>query len=485
MAGLTATGFTRKQLPQVVTSLQDRFIAVLTPLQPVGEPVDVAPQSLIGQTIGVVSQDIADLWEALEDLYNNQYPDSAFGVCLEQACLLVGVGKLGTSSSTTTLSITGDEGAAIPSGFQARNTAGIYQVNGVGAVTIGAADRVQVNVPSAGIGDDFTITINGTPYTVTAVSPTAASVAALLVTAVNGAIGTASAVATDSDPTGATLDVYATGSPISVAVSGNLDVTEIASQAPATAVTTGPIDASANTIQTIVTPAAGLLAVTNRFDGVQGVDIETEPALKQRRRSAVRGPGSASAAAVRARLPNMVPGIQQINIYENNTDVVDGDGRPAGAFEVVVVGGDDQAIANALWAMKPMGNGFFGNVSKTVLDAAGGAQTVSFSRPTQIYLWVLAAITDFDENVAYPVDGDQQIANAIATQGNLIKAGGLVVPDAFKRAIYGIPGIAAVTVTIATSATAAGPPGAYSGANLQLTATQQGKFDPARVGVTP
>ena len=70
--GLTPQGFKSKRLADIKADLENQLLAEF------GE-INLDPQSLFGQQIGVYSKVLADLWENMEDVYFSQYPNSAEG----------------------------------------------------------------------------------------------------------------------------------------------------------------------------------------------------------------------------------------------------------------------------------------------------------------------------------------------------------------------------------------------------------------------
>lgn len=75
--GLTAQGFKAKRLVDIQTDLENQLLAEF------GD-INLDPQSIFGQQIGVFSKVLADLWENMEDVYFSQYPNFAEGISLDK-----------------------------------------------------------------------------------------------------------------------------------------------------------------------------------------------------------------------------------------------------------------------------------------------------------------------------------------------------------------------------------------------------------------
>lgn len=116
MAGVTDEGFEAETVDTIKTAieqeLQTRF----------GASFNVRPTSVAGIVIGVMSQKLADLWEAAEAIYNSQYPETAFGASLDQLGLLTGTQRDPARRSEVVCGVTGTPGTIIPTGSRISNT---------------------------------------------------------------------------------------------------------------------------------------------------------------------------------------------------------------------------------------------------------------------------------------------------------------------------------------------------------------------------
>lgn len=113
--GLTPQGFNSMRLIDVKNELEDLFIAEF------GD-INLEPQSVTGQIIGIMSKVLADDWENLEDVYLSQYPNSASGISLDNVVQLNGLTRLPALQTFVIGSATGTPGTLIPSGSIARLT---------------------------------------------------------------------------------------------------------------------------------------------------------------------------------------------------------------------------------------------------------------------------------------------------------------------------------------------------------------------------
>lgn len=196
--------------------------------------------------------------------------------------------------------------------------------------------------------------------------------------------------------------------------------------------TSGPVVGLAGTITEVVTPVSGLTAVTNQTDAELGQNAETDAALRTRFRQSFRIGGGSSVEAVRATVLNL-DGVTECLVTENDSDQVDSDGRPPRSFEVVVRGGTDQEILDAIWLSKPAGITAYGvNVTGTTVDSTGAAQTVRFTRPVAVDVYIEVVYQALDDA---PVDLEGLAQTEILEFGSGFTAGQDVLPFRFVQNI--------------------------------------------------
>lgn len=227
-------------------------------------------------------------------------------------------------------------------------------------------------------------------------------------------------------PAGSLVSTSDTGDQFSTELDVTLDGAGNASVF-ANALNTGPITALAGTITEIDTPITGWSSVTNSADAQIGTNEETDVELRSRREQSVARDAQAIIDAIFAGVAN-VPGVTQTVVLENDTNVVDGNGLPPHSFQVIAVGGVDEDIADVIWLKKPAGILSFGNTTVQIIDSQGIPHDISFSRPTEIDIYVEVDLTTFPE---YPANGDELIKQAIVdyANGELIAGRGFSLAD--------------------------------------------------------
>jgi uncharacterized phage protein gp47/JayE len=216
----------------------------------------------------------------------------------------------------------------------------------------------------------------------------------------------------------------------------------------ATAQVTGPVQAIAGTLTVIETPVTGWNSVSNALDAVPGTDLETDAAFRLRRLEELAIAGRATTNAIRSQLLKIVD-VTAVVVFENDLAVVDVDGRPPKSVDIVVEGGDNDDIAEEIFDVVAAGIQTIGDITEVVTDSQGFAQTVKFSRPSLVNIWVEVDLT-INANL-FPVDGDAQVEAAIVAWGDSRGIGTDVVvhgSDSLECSIGDIPGITDVVLRV-------------------------------------
>lgn len=269
-------------------------------------------------------------------------------------------------------------------------------------------------VPSTSTGNALSnlVEINGITR-----QAASASTVTLRLTGINGTNVPAGSLASTDDGS----VTFSTDALAVIPVAGFIDVA-------ATATVTGPSPAVAGTVTIIDTPVTGWASVTNPADAVLGTDEETDTELRRRRELSVTKQAKGILETILAEVL-AVPNVEEGFIFENSTTVTDPvTGTPANSFQVVVLGGTDAAIAQAIFDEKPIGIQAFGTTTIAVIDSQGISHDISFTRPTTIPIYVTV---DTDTFTNFPADGADQIKQNIVDYANgiLVQGRGFGVAD--------------------------------------------------------
>jgi len=437
--GLTLTGFVPKTLDDIRAELEAAFKASF------GESIDLTPQSNFSQIIGVMAERYADLWAQAQGVYSAFSPSDATGVSLDNVAAITGTVREPSRPSTVTIIATGTPATVLSTG------------------------RV---VSVAGTGVRFVTTANGT---IAAVSAWASTTAYTLGTFVrNGGtqrvyVCTTAGTSAAGGPT-TTASAITDGTVVWRYVGEGTGKVEIAAESE----DDGPKVGNAFTITTIETPVAGWSSVNNLLDATLGADTETDAALRLRRAEELRTAGRAAVEAIRSAILD-VDSVTACTVFENVTDVTDGDGLPPHSVEALVQGGLDADIREALWTNTAAGIRTYGTTSGTHVDSQGISHTVQFSRPTNVNIYVVVNVTAEQQN--WPSDGADQVKAAIVAWGDAQRTGKDVVAAAIVAQTFSVVGVLDATAYIGTA------PAPGASVTVSISLRQLAVYDTSRITV--
>jgi len=474
--GVTIAGFVSKDLQTIISEIQTDFQTAF------GQDIDVSIESVSGQLIRAIAKREADLWDLAQAVYSGFNPDSASGNALDGVCANVGIYRLPAVPTTVPVILYGTVGTVILAGHLVSQSQTQKQFVITESVTIDGSNvgDAQVSV-EAHNATTYTITVNGVDYTY--LSDGTATVNEI-VAGLLSALSTATEVATTNNGDG-TFRIYASDGTtfFTLAVGTYLTISSQGAIGDYEAVIAEALSVPSATIVTIVTPISGLSSISNITTGTVGRTLETDEDLRVRRRTSLQGRGKATEEALRAGVLQNVPNVDSCFVVSNRTDATDGDGRSPHSFEVVVVGGDEQEIADIIWQYMPAGIQPVGDITKTVTDSTGASQTVKFSRPTSIYVWV-----DIEQNLyseeAFPINGATLEKDAIIAWAlENLTVGTDVIRQRLNIPIYEIPGIGNVTILLGTSVDPLTPPVSYGAVDITIGSTEIANLDQSRIAV--
>lgn len=408
--GVLSTGFAKKSVSDILAELDAELKAEIDP------NLDTTPTSLLGQLLGVFSAAVGDEWDVLEGVYSSNYPDTADGASFDGVASITGALRLEATESAATLVVTGDDATALTIGRQARvPNGGTFQT--LAGVTINLATAWAITTAYA-VGD---IRSNDAPLNIYVCTIAGTSAGA------GGPTGEGTAIVDG----GVTWRFLGDGEGFNT----------VATEATAT----GPIVGQAFTIAEIVTPVGGWASVTNQLDAEPGTNIETDAAFRLRREQLIRVTGKGTLEAIRSAVL-ATSGVTEALVFENTTLLVDSDGIPGKAFEVVVLGGTDVDIAQTIFDTKPIGIQAFGtDISELVVDSQGNSHLIEGSRADPIEMFVDVTVV-VDGN--YPLDGDAQVAQAVADLGDTLRIGGNVIYERMNCAPFEVSGVVDISVFV-------------------------------------
>ena len=456
MAGLSSTGFSVKRLNEIIASLKASAVTKFSPSLGVGDVLDTSDNSVLGRWISIVADPISELWETAQATYSAFDINQATGVALEQLCALGGVVRNTESASQARLVSRGTYGITIPTGSYVRsaNTNKVFEFQENVVLNETACSAIQIIPTTVADSTVYSFTyqilgVNNAPVSVTytsGVGATQASIINGLISAINTShIGYITALLVDSQ-----LQIQVTDLNFDCTFNASqFTITKAKKATLASCTELGALPQDADTIQTIQSPLVGWDNVTNPFAAIVGADIETDAALRLRYLKAKFRDGMNTYEAIYAAIL-VLDGVQQIVIYENETDAdFINPPVPKKSFYPIILGGVDDEIAQAIWNNKPAGILSYGTTSVTVNDSQGLPHNISFERPAAIPIYI--SMTLVKDNT-FPSDGVQQIQDSLLTYISTLRIGEDVLYSRLYTPINGATGGFYITsLTIGTS----------------------------------
>lgn len=493
--GVTASGFVKPELTDIQTEINNILIATF------GADVNLQPEAVFGQISGIFSDREAKIWQAMQDVYNSQSPDTAFGASLDNVGSLRGIPRLGAKASviqnvrlfgTPGTLVPGNTNPALATQFSVLNApTSLFGLNA--SVTLAAGQNCIQTIAFSGLAasGQWQLTLGGSQTGMLAYNISAAA----LQTAIQALKFASGCTVTGSMGSGFTINFLGAGTgglmvqPIFVVSSNTLatsapapiTITPAITQAgldqasvTMTAVSTGPTIANAGTLTVIATPVSGLSNVLNTQDAAIGRAVETDNAYRARMATQLQVAGAGTVEAIRSKLLE-VAGVTAAIIFENPNDIPDSAGRPPKSFECVVQGGADADIAETIWLAKPAGIETDGSVSVTITDSQGLTHVVKFSRPTVLPIYMVVNVT---VDLSYPTNGDETVTQDLVDYINSLGIGqSVIVIPKLISAIAAIPGIDDAVILIGTA------PAPSSSNNIIVATNEIAVADTGRVTV--
>lgn len=411
--GLTNEGFILKRAPEIKSDFDNKAIQLFQDLVEEGDVVDVSSSSLLGRLIGINSEPYTYVWEMLQEVYNAMDPNSATGAALDNLVAYGAITRQGASSSVASMLMFGSVGTTIPSGSVIRSTTTNTEYQTSASLTLSniRASGIGISIGTVTPNTEYTITYQNGSFSVTVIyTSTNTPNQGEIIYGIKSVIDSSHPALT-AEIIGTTLVVYKAEifEFSDFSVSANIFIVKAANVVQAVAVNPGPTFNEANTIVQITTPVLGWDTARNPVVATRGSNTETDEELRIRFRNSKAVRATNIIESLYSSLYD-IPEVSSVKVYENDTDVEDEYEVPPHSFKVVILGGDSQAIANAIWKNKPTGIKSSGTTIVTVLDSYNNPHDVAFVRPSPVPIYIDVVLDTFPD---FPSDGIQSIKTAL------------------------------------------------------------------------
>ena len=200
----------------------------------------------------------------------------------------------------------------------------------------------------------------------------------------------------------------------------------------------------------------------SRF-GVSRIAGESDAAYRFRINSIQTGSGSLSGNSCFERLYSdlfSIADVQEVQVILNDSSEQLGV-LPPNSYEVMVLGGNEQSIAQAIWNNHPAGITHTGNTAVQINDCTGVCRNVYFTRPKIVPIFIDIRVERISTNCGCTADTTDIVSDAIFEHINsedglcFTNIGRPVYAQDFFKPVYGIQGLGITCALISRDGLAA------------------------------
>lgn len=438
---VTPQGFVRKPYQDIKSEIQQGMKRIF------GEEFDLNPDSPNGYLTAMLALLIDRCYSMGEDVFSSLVPQSAEGTSLDNILSYSGLTRKEASKMHGKVMLYCDgTNVTVPSGTAVIRTRGNVRLTSQSSVSLGASAMKSAYLTVSGSGDGTgTFVFSFGTFTTTATTPSAALVDINAQMASRGTPVSHSIVGSD------TLYLYSEN-PFSVSsLPSYVTTKKYGNDGEFVADEAGYETAEPDEVNALETTISHVVLVRNVEALVSGSDEESDASARLRFILYNRNAGNvATEKAIETHLLNDVNGVTFARVTSNRTNGRDAAGRPAKSFEAVVVGGDDDKVAECIFNTQGVGVESYGSTSVVVTDGNGDEQLVRFSRPVAAYLWIKLVCHRYTEE-DIGSDASARIKSAIVEwAGTEYGLGKDILVERIKAPVFNnVSGIGSIDVQVA------------------------------------
>lgn len=474
--GVTDKGFNIKRLDTIMEEIHTDLTEAF------GFDTRLTKPSFLDTLITTFSYQISDLWETAQDNYYAKYPATATGVSLDNAVQYGGIRRAANKHTSYRLHCTGDDGTYVrEEAIVATNTSPEVRLKNADEfeITRDAFNRVSIKVASAEVGV-YSVTINGSQYSFS--SPD--EVEEDIITGLAKAITDDGYTITAENNTLTIEDKTISRSNVLI-LSDNLTTSSVTVIATFLTEEYGKVTLPYGIVTKMVNNVTGFTAVTNLLEPTYGRKQESDIELRQSyiAKSALRS--NTMIESIVGELLNNIENVESASGYENDTDYVDSRGLPPHSIEIIVEGGDNSEIAQAILRRKAGGIQTYGNIEVGVPGVYGDTIPVRFNRPDYLYTWLKVVL--HGDKSQLPTNYASLTIQALISDGAEFVAGTNLLTQLLNDGIYdAVAGLTYVEIYTAygTSSTYVPEVSDYKQKNIIVTSRQKVLIDEKRIEVS-
>ncbi|AYD82320.1 hypothetical protein HOU35_gp128 [Acinetobacter phage vB_AbaM_B09_Aci05] len=430
MAVLNDKGVEIQKLDGILKELQDiarrRFADLIKP----DDELDVSDVSILGRILATVAEPEAFNEELLLMLWQSLDPDQAEGIFLDKILGLSGIFRKNEVNGFSGLILEGNIGTIVPERSLVSSTITGDVFETTNDVTFGLENACGVVLQIPSTAPDLTYSLGYTGTYGQNKFPTISSrsvsgdtknmIARRFAETVNSSSTLLYATVDNDDNVVVrflnlnTVGNFSLSSSSFKAIRSFMPVSSIS-------VTANAGVQAADTLTVMQTPVIGWLNVTNPFDSISSEPKEDDATFRTRGRISKSVKSTGNRVALYSELYSL-NGVRYVNIQENIYDNTINGITPKG-IAVVVLGGDDQEIADVIKRNIPIGCVTNGTVVVPIVDGAGVVD-IKFSRPEYVQVAMKIAL---QTDSSFPQNGKTLIQEAIVRYFETLEVGDSVI----------------------------------------------------------
>lgn len=206
-----------------------------------------------------------------------------------------------------------------------------------------------------------------------------------------------------------------------------------------TAVNPGPVNAFASDDWSIINVTPGFKTFISIADAIRGALAASNNAFRAQYRKELASRGKATAPAVVANLSQNTPGVTNVTIFPNRTNIVDENGVAPHGMELLFEGGTDEDIRQGILENIDISSETSGDISGNV-SVNGIEYTLRHSRTDLVPIAISVVLFVADAEVALPVNAIDIVKNAIkAYIDNLETGQNVLATSIIKTLLIALP----------------------------------------------
>lgn len=444
MSGLTPEGFEIKRFRDVIDSVQQN-------LRDLDSNIVITDSSnKVSNNIGnVFSLAISELHELGEELWNSFDIDSASGIALDRLAQFKDTQRLGEEYSKGLVEFSVNGITQVNTNVLVQDTSG-RNLTCLENTTLTTSNVNSFKISYSGMataGITYFVTLGSESFSYTAVlGNTLEEVYNTLQSQINI---TDRYVATNSDGVFYVRGIANVN--FTLSKRGDMIVDEFSVLVEFRADVLGDVVVNANTATLLLSSVANVISVNNPRNFDRGSLKENDFDLRVRLKGLSNVTGKATPDAI-IKAVTEVDGVDSINLSINNSIFPDKEGQSPKSYEVIVTGGNDQDIADAILLTGGAGIETSGNVSLLSTGRFGGSYPISFTRPTNVYVFLNIDYEKYEEFSSFPVNGEEMMRQALVDYSATLSANQDLIPSALNEVIYeSVGGVGEVRITASYS----------------------------------